>query len=473
MSVGIWAIECYFPKLYVEQTDLERHDDCVGKYTKGLGLRQMGVCSAYEDTASQALTVTKTLLTKYNIDKTRIGRIDCATESLIDKSKSIKSILMQLFESENTNIEGADNINACYGGTAALFNALSWADSSFNYDDKLALVVASDAAVYDPNGSPGARATGGAGAIAILVGRNAPHITMNPRWRASYSKNVWDFYKPDMSCPFPTVDAPATLTCYMQALDNCCGQLAPATENGSILNTFDYLIFHSPFYKIVEKSFARLYKNEITKSYINKTFDENNNNEWTKAIEKEWMGVARQDFENRVHPSLTFSQRIGNMYTPSIYSSLVSLIANLPDMENPDDTKNVSLFSYGSGLISSIFGITIHNTGQVSDCDDCFSLENLKSNFKQILTRLDQRNKVTPQQFLSQIATERTRHRPKEYSKPSEQQMKETLFPDTYYLSDIDDKFRRTYGLYTETVESGLGDSSSEPKSPECKKHRK
>ena len=142
---------------------------------------------------------------------------------------------------------------------------------------------------------------------------------------------------------------------------------------------FVHLIFHSPFYKIVEKSFARLYKNEITKSYINKTYDENNNNEWTKAIEKEWMGVARKDFENRVHPSLTFSQRIGNMYTPSIYSSLISLIANLPDMENPDDTKNVSLFSYGSGLISSVFGITIHNTGQVSDFDDCYSLESLKS----------------------------------------------------------------------------------------------
>ena len=193
MPVGIFAIECYFPKLYVEQTDLERHDGCVGKYTKGLGLRQMGVCSAYEDTASQALTVTKKLLKNYKIDKKRIGRIDCATESLIDKSKSIKTNLMQLFEHENSNIEGADNINACYGGTAALFNALSWVDSSFNIDNKLALVVASDAAVYDPNGSPGARATGGAGAVAILVGRNAPHITVNPKWRASYSRDVWDF----------------------------------------------------------------------------------------------------------------------------------------------------------------------------------------------------------------------------------------------------------------------------------------
>merc|ERR1711972_564505 len=111
------------------------------------------------------------------------------------------------------------------------------------------------------------------------------------------------------------------------------------------------------------------------------------------------MGVAREDFEKKVHPSLTFSQRIGNMYTPSIYSSLVSLIAKLP--ENESDC-NISLFSYGSGLISSIFGLTIHNTPQVSNSDECFSLDSLKLNFSQTLTRLDQRSKVTPQQFLTQ-----------------------------------------------------------------------
>ena len=65
--VGIFAIEMYFPKLYLEQTDLEIHDNCVGKYTKGLGLQQMGVATPFEDTASLALSATKRLMEKYCI----------------------------------------------------------------------------------------------------------------------------------------------------------------------------------------------------------------------------------------------------------------------------------------------------------------------------------------------------------------------------------------------------------------------
>jgi len=53
------------------------------------------------------------------------------TESLVDKSKSIKSMLMRLFkESGNSNVEGVDSTNACYGGTAALFNSTAWLESS-------------------------------------------------------------------------------------------------------------------------------------------------------------------------------------------------------------------------------------------------------------------------------------------------------------------------------------------------------
>lgn len=49
----------------------------------------------------------------------------------MDKSKSVKTVLMQLFEKAgNTDIEGVDTTNACYGGTAALFNSLSWIESS-------------------------------------------------------------------------------------------------------------------------------------------------------------------------------------------------------------------------------------------------------------------------------------------------------------------------------------------------------
>lgn len=118
-------------------------------------------------------TVTSNLLKKYNIDPRSVGRLDVGTESIIDKSKSVKTILMDLFApSGNYDIEGVDSKNACYGGTAALFNCINWVESS-NWDGRYALMVAGDIAVY-AEGS--ARPVGGAGAVAVLVGPDAPLV---------------------------------------------------------------------------------------------------------------------------------------------------------------------------------------------------------------------------------------------------------------------------------------------------------
>lgn len=47
------------------------------------------------------------LLKKYNVDPKNIGRLEVGTETIVDKSKSTKTVLMDLFkESGNTDIEG-------------------------------------------------------------------------------------------------------------------------------------------------------------------------------------------------------------------------------------------------------------------------------------------------------------------------------------------------------------------------------
>ena len=120
-----------------------------------------------------AASVVASLLEKYNIDPKSIGRIDVGTETIIDKSKSVKTTIMDLFaESGNTDIEGIDSKNACYGSTAALFNAVNWIESS-SWDGRNAIVVAGDIAVYAEGA---ARPAGGAGACAILIGPNAPVV---------------------------------------------------------------------------------------------------------------------------------------------------------------------------------------------------------------------------------------------------------------------------------------------------------
>ncbi len=66
-------------------------------------------------------------------------------------------------------------MNACYGATNALINTLNWV-SSASWDGRYGIVVAVDIAVYEEGP---ARPTGGAGAIAMLIGKNAK-IVINP-----------------------------------------------------------------------------------------------------------------------------------------------------------------------------------------------------------------------------------------------------------------------------------------------------
>jgi len=80
---------------------------------------------------------------------------------------------MDLFQVHgNTDIEGIDSKNACYGSTAAVFNAINWIESS-SWDGRNAIVFCGDIAIYAEGG---ARPVGGAGACAMLIGPNAPLI---------------------------------------------------------------------------------------------------------------------------------------------------------------------------------------------------------------------------------------------------------------------------------------------------------
>ncbi|KAK5982270.1 3-hydroxy-3-methylglutaryl coenzyme A synthase [Trichostrongylus colubriformis] len=218
-DVGISAIEIYFPKQFVNQAALEKFDGCSeGKYTIGLGQEQMGFCADNEDIVSISLTVTDSLLRKYNIEPSSIGFLAVGTETLIDKSKSVKTELMKLF-GNNSDIEGVDVKNACFGGTQAVFHAIDWVYANYSTENRNAIAVLADIAVYEPGP---ARSTGGAGAIAVLITPNAP-IVFDRGLRATYIASSWDFYKPiGKNCTeYPVVDGPVSLQSYMNALD-CC-----------------------------------------------------------------------------------------------------------------------------------------------------------------------------------------------------------------------------------------------------------
>lgn len=81
------------------------------------------------------LNTSTNYLFTFQIDPNSIGMLVVGTESLIDKSKSVKTTLMPLF-GQNTCIEGVDCKNACYGGTQALFHAVDWIYSRYEFEGK-------------------------------------------------------------------------------------------------------------------------------------------------------------------------------------------------------------------------------------------------------------------------------------------------------------------------------------------------
>ena len=185
---------------------------------------------------------------KYGVKPSDVGRLEVGTETLLDKSKSTKTVLMQLFK-DNHDIEGVTSINACYGSTNALFNSLNWLQSD-SWDGRLAIVVSSDVAVY-PKGP--ARPTGGAGTVAMLLGPNAP--LEFERVRSTFMDHNYDFYKPDPRSEYPTVDGHASINVYLNAMLNCFRlfkQKYQKMYNQDIaIKNFDYMCFHTPFSKMV------------------------------------------------------------------------------------------------------------------------------------------------------------------------------------------------------------------------------
>ena len=66
--VGIVGIEIYFPSVYIDQRDLEKHDEVSeGKYTIGLGQQKMGICSDREDINSLAISAFDKLVRRFVI----------------------------------------------------------------------------------------------------------------------------------------------------------------------------------------------------------------------------------------------------------------------------------------------------------------------------------------------------------------------------------------------------------------------
>ena len=283
----------------------------------------------------------------------------------------------------------------------------------------------------------------------MLIGPNAP-LVLDRGIRSSCMRHAYDFYKPDLRSEYPVVDGKLSIQCYLSALDTCYARYTEKAKNKNndtiSLKSFDAMLFHSPYCKLVQKSFARLAlvdflnipKEESSKKYPELSNFQNIKLEETyfdRDVEKAFLTVSKGDFEKKTKPSLFIANQVGNMYTPSVYSGLVSLLISKP-IEALAGNK-VGVFSYGSGLASSMYSLSVSN-----DISEGSELRKIIKNLEYVKTQLEARQRLSPEEY-TRILDVREKNCHAVSYEPKESV--ENMFPGTYYLTKVDDLNRRTY----------------------------
>ncbi|KAL0295923.1 UNVERIFIED_CONTAM: Hydroxymethylglutaryl-CoA synthase [Sesamum radiatum] len=448
-NVGILAMEIYFPPTCIQQEVLEAHDGASkGKYTIGLGQDCMAFCSEVEDVISMSMTAVTSLLEKYGVDPKQIGRLEVGSETVLDKSKSIKTFLMPIFEililllvnnqkHGNTDIEGVDSTNACYGGTAALFNCVNWVESS-SWDGRYGLVVCTDSAVYAEGP---ARPTGGAAAVAMLIGPNAP-IVFESKLRSSHMAHVYDFYKPDLASEYPVVDGKLSQTCYLMALDSCyksfCHKYEKLEGKQFSVADADYFVFHSPYNKIFVNIFL-----ETCSLYRRASRD---------FLYNDFLSGASSIDEAAKEKLAPFSSlTIDESYQSRDLEKASQQVAK--PLYDAKAGQRVILFSYGSGLTATIFSL------RLSEGQHPFSLSNIAT-IMNVSEKLKSRHEFPPEKFIEIMKLMEHRYGGKDFVTSKDCSL---LAAGTYYLTEVDSKYRRFYakksnenGTIANGIEVGL-----------------
>ncbi len=330
-GVGIENIELYVPRHSILSQDLEMARNSEGKYSEGLGMIEYRCCGDDEDATSMALTVVSRLLERNGVSFDSVGWLGVGTESLTDRSKSIKSSLMRLFEANGASqsCEGVDHINACYGGTAALFSGLDWVNGAA-WDGRWAVVVCSDVA----DAPEGYEFLTGAAAVAMLVGPNASLQVEGVR--VSWGVDRWDFWKPvGWKTMGPLMEGAGSMNLYYECLKKCLDLRKERTGEKSVVQSHEHIVFHlgsGP--RFVRKAFEVAVAHDMGRALIHD-------------------GDVEALFESKTKESLYIAARVGPMHTAALYANLFSLMHS----GKVKVGDRIAMFSYGSGAMSSLFSI--------------------------------------------------------------------------------------------------------------------
>ncbi|MFD1066777.1 hydroxymethylglutaryl-CoA synthase [Oceanobacillus locisalsi] len=311
MEIGIDKLGFYTPHLYVDMNDLaeERGID-PGKFTVGLGQEEMAVPPITQDPVSLASNAAEQILDED--DKDAIDLVLFGTESGVDHSKSAAVYVHQLL-GLNPKARSVELKQACYGATAGIQMAKGHIAL---HPDKKVLILASDIARYGLN-TPG-ESTQGAGAVAILVSAS-PRLLALESTSTYYTADIMDFWRPVYSST-AFVDGKYSNEQYIAFFHKVWEDYQEQT--GRSLTDFAAIAFHLPYTKMGWKAL--------------------------RTVIEDVPEEAQERLKNNYQISTKYNRQVGNIYTGSLYLSLLSLLENQDELKEADI---IGLYSYGSGAV--------------------------------------------------------------------------------------------------------------------------
>ena len=319
MDIGIDKINFFTSNLYVDMTELAitRNED-PDKYLIGIGQSKMAVIPPTQDIVTMGANAAESMLT--DEDKEDIDLVIVGTESGIDNSKSAAAYIADLLGLRD-DIRTFEIKQACYGATAAL--QMAKAQVALNPDSK-ALIIGADIAKYGLN-TPG-EVTQGGGAVAMLVSAN-PKLLSFEGGSTYLSRNIMDFWRP-LGHSEALVDGKYSSNVYLDFFNNVYSNYKDKT--GFTIDNFEALLFHLPYTKMELKAL--------------------------RDAQKDADAKVSAKLTHRFEDSRLYNRQVGNLYTGSLYLSLLSLLENNDDLKSGD---RLGLFSYGSGAQGEFFAMLL------------------------------------------------------------------------------------------------------------------
>ena len=285
------------------------------KLSKGLLLKEISIAPVTEDIVTMGASAAASILAKE--DKQAIDMVIVASESGIDQSKASAVFIHGLLGIQPF-ARSFEMKEACYSATAALDYAKLHVEK---HPDSKVLVIASDIAKYGI-GTPG-EPTQGAGSIAMLI-TSHPRILAFNEDNVAQTRDIMDFWRPNYSTT-PFVNGMYSTQQYLDSLKTTWAEYQK--RNQVSLKDFAAVCFHLPYPKLALKGMKKI---------------------MDKSLPIEQQAQLKENFGQ----SILYSQKVGNIYTGSLFLGLLSLLENSTTLKAGD---RIALFSYGSGAVSEIF----------------------------------------------------------------------------------------------------------------------